>query len=136
MQLSILSLKALNDNPLVFSYDDLEEICPDIVATQGITNGLGLLQAIEHYNLTKKVMTFHFLCLTVHECLAAHCIIHYFPPKEELLYLCEIFWIDLHASMFLMYIPLIKRQGPSFKHFLCGDDKITIFDEFFINQLK
>ncbi|XP_065920395.1 protein NLRC5-like isoform X2 [Dysidea avara] len=136
-QLSMLSLKGLNDNRLVFTYDDIKEMCPDIIATPGAINGYGLLQAVQHFGLTRKMMTFHFLHLTIQEYLGAHYIIKNLPPDKQLQLLREKFWSDLHAGVFSIYIALTKGQQPSFKYFLCGgDSKITIADEFLVHRIK
>ena len=69
-QFSMLSLKPLNDNRLVFTYNDIKEMCPDI-ASPGAINGYGLLQTIQCFGLTRKMMTFYFLHLTIQEYLGA-----------------------------------------------------------------
>ena len=51
-QLSKLSLEALSDNKLIFTFDEIKEACPDITAIPGALNGFGLLQAVEHFSLT------------------------------------------------------------------------------------
>ena len=73
-QLSKLSFKALNSNKLVFTLAEIKEACPDVTTIPGATNGFGLLQPIQHYGLTGRAMTFHFLHFTIQEFLAAHFI--------------------------------------------------------------
>ena len=136
-QLSKLALQALNNNQLVFTYDEIEAHCPDVTATPEAINGFGLLQAIQHYHLTGKTTTFNFLHLTIQEYLAAYCIITELRPDEELCLLREQFWSDLHANMFAIYVTLTKGQRSSFKKFLSdGDDKIAISGRFLYDQLK
>ena len=51
-QLSMFSLEALNNNKLVFTFDEIKAACPDItVAIPGAINGFGLLQAVQHLAL-------------------------------------------------------------------------------------
>ena len=136
-QLSRLSLEALNDNKLVFTYKDIEAACPDIVATPEAINGFGLLQAVQHFGLTGKTMTFNFLHLTIQEYLAALYVITDLQEDEELCLLHKKFWSDLHSNMFAIYVTLTKGQRSSFKKFLSGgDDKIAISSEFCHDQLK
>ena len=55
-QLSKLSLDTLNENKLIFTFDEVKAACPDITAIPGAINGLGLLQAVEHFGLTGTTM--------------------------------------------------------------------------------
>ena len=59
-QLSKLSLEALNDDKLIFTLDEIKAACPDIVAIPGTVKNFGLLQALEHFNLTGKTVTMSF----------------------------------------------------------------------------
>ena len=136
-QLSKLALQALNNNQLVFTYEEIEAACPDVISIPEAINGFGLLQAVQHYGLTGKTITFNFLHLTIQEYLAAYYIIAYLQPDEELNLLYKEFWNDLHANMFAIYITITKGQRPSFKKFLSGgNDKIAISSEFLCNPLK
>ena len=136
-QLSKLALQALNNNQLVFTYEEIETACPDVIATPEAINGFGLLQAVQHFGLTGTTMTFNFLHLTIQEYLAAHYIITDLQPAKELCLLHKQFWSDLHANMFSIYVTLSKGQRSSFKKFLSdGDDKITISRELLCEQSK
>ena len=108
-QLSKLSLEALNDNKLTFTLDDMTAACPDIAAIPGAINGFGLLQAVRHFGLYAKTMTFNFLHFTIQEFLAAH-YISQLPPNEELNVIEANFWSDIHFNMFSTYISLTKGQ--------------------------
>ena len=135
-QLSKLSLEALNDNKLVFTLDEISKACPDITAIPGAVNGFGLLQAIEHFTLTRTTMTFNFLHFSIQEYLAAHHITN-LPAEKELKIIKEKFWSSIHFNMFSMYIAITKGQRPSFKHFLCdGNKAVTISDKFLNNTLQ
>ena len=116
-QLSEFSLEALNNNKLVFTFDEIKVACPDIVAIPGAINGFGLLQAVQHFGLTGKTMTFNFLHFTIQEFLAAHRLAG-LSPRKELKILKEKFWSDIHSNMFAIYISLTKGQRPTFKQFI------------------
>ena len=135
-QLSKLSLEALNDDKLIFTLDEIKAACPDITAIPGAIKGFGLLQAVEHFGLTGTMTTFNFLHFSLQEYLAAHHIAN-LPANEELRIIKEKFWSKLHFNMFSIYISLTKGQRRSFKHFLCGGNKvIAIFDEFLNDELR
>ena len=135
-QLSKLSLEALNDDKLIFTFEEIKEACPDITTIPGAINGCGLLQAVEHFGFTGTTTTINFLHFSVQEYLAAHHIAN-LPADEELKIIEEKFWSDIHFNMFSIYVSLTKGQRPSFKHFLCGGNKaIAISDEFLNNQLQ
>ena len=137
-QLSKLSLEALNDNKLIFTFEEIKEACPDITDLDipGAINGCGLLQAVEHFGFTGTTTTINFLHFSVQEYLAAHHIAN-LPADEELKIIEEKFWSDIHFNMFSIYVSLTKGQRPSFKHFLCGGNKaIAISDKFLNNRLQ
>ena len=135
-QLSKLSLEALNDDKLIFTFEEVKEACPDITAIPGAINGCGLLQAVEHFGLTGTTTTINFLHFSIQEYLAAHHIAN-LPADEELKIIQEKFWSNIHFNMFSIYVSVTKGQRPSFKHFLCGGNKaIAISDKFLKNQLQ
>ena len=78
-QLSKFSLEALNKNKLVFTFDEIKTACPDIATVPEAINGFGLLQAVQHFGLTGKTMTFNFLHFTIQEFLAAYYITQLSP---------------------------------------------------------
>jgi len=102
-------LEAFNNNKLVFTLDEIKATCPDIAVIPGAINGFGLLQAIQHFGLTGKTMTFNFLHLSIQEFLAAHQITC-LSPSDELKVLKEKFWSDTHSNMFAMHVTLTKGQ--------------------------
>ena len=107
-----------------------------MIAIPGAINGFGLLQAVEHFGFTGTTMTINFLHFSIQEYLGAHHIAN-LPDDEELKIIKEKFWSDIHFNMFSIYVSLTKGQRPSFKHFLCGGNKvIVISDKFLNNQLQ
>ena len=135
-QLSKLSLEALNDDKLIFTFEEIKASCPDMTAIPGAITGFGLLQAVEHFGFTGTTTTINFLHFSIQEYLAAHYIAN-LPADEELKIIEEKFWSDIHFNMFSIYVSLTKGQKPSFKHFLCSGNKaIAISDKFLNNQLQ
>ena len=135
-QLSKLSLEGLNNNKLIFTLEEMRAACPGVEAIEGGLNGFGLLQAVEHFGLAGKTMTFNFVHFSIQEFLSAYHITQ-LPPDEELRVLKAKFWSDIHSNMFAMYTSLTKGQRSAFKQFLsCGDDTITIAETYLKDQLK
>ena len=141
-QLSKLSLEALNSNKLTFTLHEITAACPDIAAIPGAISGLGLLQAVQHFGLHTKMMTFNFIHFTIQEFLAAHYISH-LPPNEELKVIKANFWSDMHFNVFTIYISLTKGQRSSFKTFISGSYLRKLFSgsnaishKFLEDQLK
>ena len=135
-QLSKLSFQSLNSNKLIFTLEEIRAACPGIEGIEGALNGFGLLQAIQHFGLTGKTMTFNFVHFSIQEFLAAYHISQ-LPPDEELRVLEAKFWSDIHSKMFTMYTSLTKGQRFAFKQFLSGRDNMIAISELFLeNQLK
>ena len=116
-QLSRFSLEALTSNQLVFTFNDIIRFCPNIEAIPGAINGFGLMQAVKHFGLTGKTVTFNFLHFSIQEILAAH-YVSCLPASDELKFLEENFGNKTYSNMFNIYITLTKGQSPSFKQFI------------------
>ena len=135
-QLSKLSLEALNENKLIFTFDEFVTACPDIAAAPGAINGFGLLQVVQHFGLYTKTMTLNFIHFTIQEFLAA-CYFSHLPPNEQFKMMEGKFWSNIHFNMFSMYISLTKGQQPAFKKFLSnGNEAIAISPKFLKNRLQ
>ncbi|XP_065914093.1 protein NLRC3-like [Dysidea avara] len=135
-QLSKLSLEGLNNNKLIFTLEEMRAACPGIETIEGALNGYGLLQAVQHFGIAGKTMTFNFVHFSIQEFLSAYHITQ-LPPDEELRVLEAKFWSDIHSNMFAMYTSLTKGQRSAFKQFLSGgDDTITIAETYLKDQLK
>ena len=134
--LSRLSLKALSENQLIFTLDEIKMACPEIENVPGAINGFGLLQAVEHFSATCITKSFNFIHFSIQEFLAAHCVAN-LPPEEEVQVLKENFWSKLHYNMFSMYIGLTKGQRSSFRKFLAdGNSQTGIAEKFLKEQTK
>lgn len=132
-QLSSLSLQAVDQNKLVFTLDEIKAICPNIEIIPGGINCFGLMQAVQHFGLTGKTLTFHFLHFTVQEYLAA-CHITKLPPQKKLQIFKEKFWSLNYFNTFAMYVALTKGQQTSFKEFLSDGDETVNISQRFLND--
>lgn len=138
-QLCQLSLEALNDNKLVFTFDEIKAKCPDVTSSthHGI-DGLSLLLAVQNIStdhLTGNTMKYSFSHFSIQEYLAALCIAS-LSPDEEFEILKEKFWSDKYYNTFANYITLTKGQRPSFKCFLTGNSEVAILKKFIDTPLK
>ena len=135
-QLSKLSLDALNNNELYFTFDKITAACPDIAAFPQAINGFGLLHAVKYFGLVGKTMILNFMHFTIQDYLAAHYVSH-LSPNEILKVMKANFWSDVHFNMFSMYVSLTKGQKNFVKEFLSDGNKAnTISYEILENQLK
>ena len=84
---------------------------PDIATIPGAISSFGLLQAVQHFGLTGKIMTFNFLHFTIQKFLAAHHVAS-LSPSKELKILKEKFWSDIiiHSNMFAICDWICKNR--------------------------
>ena len=139
-QLSVLCLKALETNDLVFSLQDIKLACPEIDTFPGAINAFGLLQAVEHYSQDPKFMgaptkTLNFIHFSIQEYLAAYQITC-LPPKIELQFIKMNFFSEFFSNTFALYVGMTKGQRPCFKKFMSCYGKNFISSFFTINTNK
>ncbi|XP_065899282.1 NLR family CARD domain-containing protein 3-like isoform X2 [Dysidea avara] len=120
LNLARLSLQGLDDNKLIFTFSDIRKCCPEVDTTPELIHGYGLLQAIQHYEISQTAMSFNFVHVSVQEFLAAYKI-SVLPYEEELCYLQQKFWIQNYQNTWMMYVGITNGQNPAFKDFLAGD---------------
>ena len=140
LELSVLCLKALESNDLVFSLQDIKLACPQIDIFPGAINAFGLLQAVEHYSQDTKLMgspikTLSFLHFSIQEYLAAYQITC-LPPKKELQFIKMNFFSEFYSNTFALYVGITKGQRPCFKKFMSCYGKNFISSFFTINTNK
>ena len=135
--LSKLSLKALSENQLIFSLEEVKTACPGIDDTPGAINGFGLLQAVEHFSVTRTTLSFNFIHFSIQEFLAAHYVAN-LPPAAEAKIIKKYFWSKFHLNMFSMYVGITKGQRSSFRQFLHNDSNMEmgITEKFLKEQIK
>ena len=115
-KLSKLAFQGLQKNQLVFTFDDVKQVCPEVNITPGALNGFGLLQAVQHYPIkgVGTTVSFNFLHLTVQEFLAAWYVSrHSVEQQVKLLkhsFMNREFWDELDnsvARMWQMYVGIV-----------------------------
>ena len=113
-QLSKLAFKGLMKNQLVFTFDEVAEVCPEVGITPVAINGLGLLQAVHHYcqKGTGKTTSLNFLHFTMQEYLAALHVTTLPNDKQFSLIKCS-FWYERLSFMWIMYVGIVGTKSIS-----------------------
>ena len=115
-KLSKLAFQGLLKSQLVFTFDKVKQVCPEVNTTPGALNGFGLLQAVQHYPIkgVGTTVSFNFLHLTMQEFLAVWYISH--CPVEQQVQLLEQSFMNTrflneldnsNAHMWQMYVEIV-----------------------------
>ena len=120
-KLSELAFKGLQENKLVFTSDEIKQICPYIDETVyvGAINGFGLLQAVEHYphKGVGKTKSFNFLHYTMQEFLAAlH--VSTIPSEQQSSLMERTFWDGHYNFMWMMFVGIVGVKSDVFVNFI------------------
>ena len=120
-RLSRLAFVGLQNNQLVFSYNEIKENCPEIEKDiPGAFNGFGLLQVVQY--LPKRgagaTVSFNFLHFTMQEYLAALYVSNTAPYGPQLTLMKCTFWNGMYSFMWIMYVGINGINSPPFLQFL------------------
>ena len=118
-KLSELAFKGLQENKLVFTFDEIKQTCPYIDETVGAINGFGLLQAVEHYphKGAGTTQSFNFLHFTMQEFLAAlH--VSTLPSEQQSSLMEKTFWDGNYNFMWMMFVGIVGIKSDSFVNFI------------------
>ena len=116
-KLSKLAFEGLQKNQLVFTFNEVKQICPEVDTTPGAFNGFGLLQAVQHYPIkgAGTTVSFNFLHLTMQEFLAAwyisHCSVEQQVQLLKQSFMNNKFWGEVdnsNARMWQMYVGIVR----------------------------
>ena len=117
--LSELAFKGLQENKLVFTFDEIKQTCPCIDATVGAINGFGLLQAVEHYphKGAGTTTSSNFLHFTMQEFLAA---VHVssLPSEQQSSLMEKTFWDGRYNYMWMMFVGIVGIRSEIFVNFI------------------
>ena len=118
-KMSKIAFKGLQENKLVFTLDEIKEMCPNINDTPGAINGFGLLQTVQHYPQegAGETASFNFLHYTMQEFLAAF---HVFTlsNKEQSSLMEKTFWSERFNFMWMMYVGIVGTKSKLFNDFI------------------
>ena len=117
--LAELAFKGLQGNKLVFTVNEIKEICPNINKTVGAINGFGLLQAVEHFSFKGAGTTtsFNFLHYTMQEYLAALYVSN-LPSEQQSSLMEKTFWNGHYNFMWMMFVGIVGVNSDIFVNFV------------------
>ena len=117
--LSELAFKGLQKNKLVFTFDEIKEVCPYVDKTVGAISGFGLLQAVEHYPQkgARTTTSFNFLHYTMQEYLAALHVSN-LPSEQQLSLMEKTFWDGHYNFMWMMFVGIVGINSKIFVNFV------------------
>ena len=119
--LSKLAFAGLQDDKLVFSYDEIKANCSEIENDiPGAFNGFGLLQVVQHFPKTGAgtTVSFNFLHFTMQEYLASLYVSTAIPYEQQLSLMEETFWSSKYNFMWMMYVGISGINSQIFMQFL------------------
>ena len=107
-RLSELAFQGLQQNKLVFTFDEIKQKCPSVNETVGAINGFGLLQAVKHYSFKGAGTTtsFNFLHYTMQEYLAALHVSN-LPSEQQSSLMKKTFWDGHYNFMWMMFVGIV-----------------------------
>ena len=117
--LSELAFKGLQENKLVFTFDEIKQKCPSINETVGAINGFGLLQAVKHYSFKGAGTTTscNFLHYTMQEYLAALHVSN-LPSEQQSSLMKKTFWDGHYNFMWMMFVGIVGIKSDIFVNFV------------------
>ena len=141
--LSELAFKGLQENNLVFTFDEIKEVCPYVDETVGAINGFGLLQAVEHYpnKGAGTTTSFNFLHYTMQEYLAALQVSN-LPSEQQSSLIEKTFWDGQYNFMWMMFVGIVGIKSDIFVDFLSKGkvykrkSEVRIADKFRKDKMK
>ena len=118
-KLSELAFKGLQENKLVFTFDEIKEVCPHFDEIVGAINGFGLLQAVEHYphKGAGTTTSFNFLHYTMQEFLAALHVSN-LPSEQQSSLMEKTFWDGRYNFMWMMFVGIVGIKSDIFVNFI------------------
>ena len=118
-KIASLAFIGLLINRLVFTYNELMDVCPEIHDIPEAANAFSLLQVVQHY--PKKgagtTTTYNFLHLTLQEYLAAY-YVSTLSEQVQLELLQKTFWEDCFNFMWMMYVGTVGVKSVVFDSFV------------------
>ena len=117
--LSKLAFKGLQENKLVFIFNEITQVCPRINEREGAINGFGLLQAVQHYPQkgAGTTMSFNFLHYTMQEYLAALHVSN-LPSEQQSSLMKKTFWDGQYNFMWMMFVGIVGIKSDIFVNFV------------------
>ena len=118
MEISKLAFKALQEDKIVFTTNEVKSFCPNLLSESKNWSGLDLLKAVQCFSLEENSdeVSFSFLHFSVQELLAAYHI-SLMSETQQIKLLRDKFWNNRYFNTWIMYVALTKDHPFAFKHF-------------------
>ena len=118
-KLSKLAFNGLQENKLIFTFDEVKKVCPDVDETVGAINGFGLLQAVQHYpnKGAGTTTSLHFLHYTMQEFLSALYVSN-LPSEQQSSLMKKTFWDAHYNFMWVMFVGIVGIKSDIFVSFV------------------
>ena len=118
-KLSKLAFNGLYENRLVFTFNEVKEVCPYVDETVGAINGFGLLQAVQHYPSKGAGTTtsLNFLHYTMQEFLSALHVSN-LPSGQQSSLMNMTFWDGHYNFMWMMFVGIVGIKSDVFVNFV------------------
>ena len=126
--MSQLAFEGLQNNQLVFTYEEIKMVCPEVDNVPGAINGFGLLQAVQHYPRkgAGRTTSVSFLHFTMQEYLAAFHV-STLPSGRQSLLMKKTFWDGQFNFMWMMYVGIVGIKSGAFASFIASGDNSGTF---------
>ena len=111
-----LAFNALRLDKIVFEFDEIKDICPNLTKTSDSWSGLGLLKAVRFIN----TVSFHFLHFSIQEYLAAYHVAS-LSNSTQIKLLKETFWEIRYFNTWIMYVGITGGEQFAWRHFISGN---------------
>ena len=111
-----LAFNALRADKIVFEFDEIKNICPNLTMTPDSWSGLGLLKAVRFVN----TVSFHFLHFSIQEYLATYHIAS-LSNSAQINLLKRTFWEIRYYNTWIMYVGITGGNKFAWKHFISGN---------------
>ena len=111
-----LAYSGLKVDKIIFTLNEIKNICPNLTMSLTNWNGLGLLRAVQYFDH----VTFHFLHFSIQEYMAAW-YISTLSDNKQIKLLKETFWQYRYYNTWIMYIGITCGSSFALKHFLSGN---------------
>ena len=119
-ELAQLAYKSLKIDKIIFTLNEIEMVCPNMSTTSSNWNGLGLLKAVQYFEVGNNCVTFHFLHFSIQEYMAAW-YISTLSNRKQIKLLKKTFWLQRYYNTWIMYVGITCGSSFALKHFLSGN---------------
>ena len=129
LNLGTFSYNVLCKDQMIFSFAEIKDACPDIVAQLpgAMHDGFGLLQVTKHFDAMdpEETFTVTFSHSSIRDCLAA-LYIKSLSDDKQINLLKDTFWNEKYLNTWIMFVGLTQGKSIAFKTFLAGKQSIRL----------